>query len=606
MEKGGQPRDGLGERRGVVASSLEDKLRPHIGIYGEHSLPCVVSVFRREIGVTERHKLSTLERRRYLEEMASATLDVLVIGGGITGAGCALDAASRGLRVGLVEKRDFASGTSSKSTKLIHGGLRYLKQGEFRLVREVGRERAILHRNAPHIVIPEMMLLPIVENGTYGRFATSIGLWVYDILAGVKREERRIMLSKQETLEREPLLRSDTLIGGGLYVEYRTDDTRLTIEVLKTARRYGANIVNYANVRSFIYDNGIVVGANVQDEIHGDVYPVYARKIVNAAGPWVDELRSRDGSLYGKRLHVTKGVHLVVPHHRFPVKQSVYFDVPDGRMIFAIPRDGCTYIGTTDTNYQGELDSVRVTMEDVEYLIHAVNHMFPSVHLSTADIVSSWAGLRPLIHEDGKAPSELSRKDEIFISPSGLISIAGGKLTGYRKMAERVVDEVVRQLRAEGMTGFGPCRTDSIVLSGGAIPWEEIPNWIDAILRDVAHHRITQSKVKELVYRYGSNTTEVVNRFTQLLDEFRFTSANVSEILAVAEAKYCVEKEMATNLSDFFIRRTGHIFFGRSGIPNLKPAVAKAIAEALSWRTEMLEDDEQAFQAEYESVVHFV
>jgi glycerol-3-phosphate dehydrogenase len=199
----------------------------------------------------------------------------------------------------------------------------------------------------------------------------------------------------------------------------------------------------------------------------------------------------------------------------------------------------------------------------------------------------------------------LSRKDEIFISPTGLISIAGGKLTGYRKMAERVIDEVVRQLSADGMTGVGSCRTENIVLSGGAIRSEEIPNWIDAIWRDVAHYPVTQSQVKELVYRYGSNASEVISLFTQLWEATRFMPSDVSETLAVAEAKYCVDEEMATNLSDFFIRRTGRVFFGRSGIPNLKSGVAAAIAEALGWRTETLEDDERQFQAEYESVVQF-
>lgn len=223
-------------------------------------------------------KLSSFTRQACLEEMASKRLDLLIIGGGVTGAGIALDAASRGLTVGLVEKQDFAAGTSSRSTKLVHGGLRYLKQGDVQLVREVGRERAILYRNAPHIVIPEKMILPIVEKGTYGKLATSVGLYIYDVLAGVERKERRIMLNKQRTMEAEPLLRTDILKGGGLYFEYRTDDARLTVEVMKTARAHGALCTNYTEATEFIYENGKVTGVRAKDLLSGSEYELYAKK----------------------------------------------------------------------------------------------------------------------------------------------------------------------------------------------------------------------------------------------------------------------------------------------------------------------------------------
>ncbi|BCJ85514.1 hypothetical protein skT53_04990 [Effusibacillus dendaii] len=234
--------------------------------------------------------LSSFTRINKLQEMAQQRLDLLVRGGGITGAGLALDASSRGLTVGLVEKQDFAAGTSSRSTKLIHGGLRYLKQGELQLVKEVGRERAILYRNAPHIVILEKMLLPIVTNGTYGKLATSFALWLYDRLAGVKKEERRVMLSKQATEKQEPLLRKDILKGSGLYIEYRTDDARLVIEVIKTAAAYGALCANYAEATRFIYQDQKAIGVVVTELLSQTEYQIFARKIVNAAGPWVDQL----------------------------------------------------------------------------------------------------------------------------------------------------------------------------------------------------------------------------------------------------------------------------------------------------------------------------
>jgi glycerol-3-phosphate dehydrogenase len=374
---------------------------------------------------------SSIHRKDFVEQLASTQFDLLVIGGGITGCGIALDAALRGMKVALIEKNDFASGTSSRSTKLIHGGLRYLKQLEIKLVHDVGSERAVVHRNARHVVIPEKMLLPIVENGSLGKNSSSLGLLVYDLLAGVKKDERRKMLNKHDTLKAEPLLAKDKLVGGGLYFEYRTDDSRLTIEIAKSAFANGATLLNYAESKGFVYNSDKkITGAKVIDNISGQEFEVKASVVVNACGPWVDLLRKEDNSLKGKRLLLTKGVHLVFPYEKLPLQQAAYFDVGDGRMIFAIPRNSITYVGTTDTVYNQSIDKPQCSKEDVEYLLKAVNNIFPTLQLKQQDIVSSWAGLRPLIFEDGKSASEVSRKDEVMISDSGLISIAGGKLTG--------------------------------------------------------------------------------------------------------------------------------------------------------------------------------
>ncbi len=404
-----------------------------------------------------------------LQEMAQAPLDVLVIGGGITGAGILLDAAARGMRAGLVEMQDFAAGTSSRSTKLVHGGLRYLKQLEIGVVAEVGRERAIVYENGPHVTTPEWMLLPIYKGGTFGRLSTSLGLRVYDLLAGVKRGERRSMLSAEAALEKEPLLRREGLLGGGYYVEYRTDDARLTIEVLKAAAAQGAMAANYAKATELRYEGGRVVGAAVRDRVGGGTYELRARKVINAAGPWVDTLREWDGSKQGKMLQLTKGVHLVFDQGRFPLGQAVYFDTPDGRMVFAIPREGKTYVGTTDTVYQGDIAHPRMSEADRQYVIDAINGMFPSLRIKAEDVESSWAGVRPLIYEEGKSPSEISRRDEIWQSDSGLITMAGGKLTGYRKMAETVVDRVAAQLGKEHGLRFHACATKHLPISGGQV-----------------------------------------------------------------------------------------------------------------------------------------
>jgi glycerol-3-phosphate dehydrogenase len=343
---------------------------------------------------------SALKRSEIISQLRSESFDLLVIGGGITGAGIALDAASRGLKVGLIEKNDFAYGTSSRSTKLIHGGLRYLKQLEFGLVKEVGSERAVVHNLAPHLVIPEKMLLPLHEKRGLGYWLTSIGLKLYDWLAGVKPEDQRRMLTRHQTLRAEPLLREDGIKGGAIYAEYRTDDARLTIEIMKAAVSHGAIALNYVAANNFTVEDGRIRAVAAEDIFSGQSILIRATTVVNAAGPWVDELRKANQSLEGKRLHLTKGVHIVVPKARLPIQQAIYFDVEeDGRMIFAIPRGRTTYIGTTDTTYTENKDDVHTTREDALYLLRAVNSTFPNVNLDVRDIESCWAGLRPLIHE---------------------------------------------------------------------------------------------------------------------------------------------------------------------------------------------------------------
>ena len=260
------------------------------------------------------NSLASANRHKLVHRTEVEHYELIVIGGGITGAGIALDAATRGLKTVLLEKDDFASGTSSKSTKLVHGGLRYLKQFEFALVHEVGRERAIVHHLAPHLVINEKMILPLVKGGTYGRFMTSLGLKVYDILAGVKREDRRRMLSRRRTLELEPLIRKDLLKGGGIYAEYRTDDARLTLEILKTADQKDADVLNYAQVEDFILSEGKVRGVVWRDRLSGEEHRVHARHVINAAGPWVDQLRDIDKSLNGKYLRSHRGRPRALSH----------------------------------------------------------------------------------------------------------------------------------------------------------------------------------------------------------------------------------------------------------------------------------------------------
>ncbi|TAH18387.1 MAG: glycerol-3-phosphate dehydrogenase/oxidase [Cytophagales bacterium] len=551
---------------------------------------------------------SALHRKDFIAQLKTTEYDTLVIGGGITGAGIALDCASRGLKVALIDKQDFGAGTSSRSTKLIHGGLRYLKQLEVGLVMEVGRERETLHRNCPHLVVPEKMLLPLIKNGTYGTLATSFGLWVYDKLAGVKNEEQRVMLSKEETAAQEPLLRQDILEGGGLYIEYRTDDARLTAEVIKTAVRYKANCLNYVSAVEFVYnERGRISATKVKDEITGEILTVKAKTTVNAAGPWVDEIRDFDTSNHktNKYLQLTKGVHLVVPYHRLPLQQSIYFDVPNGRMMFAIPRGEITYVGTTDTTYKDEINEPKTTAEDVSYILASANSMFPSVNLSENDIISSWAGLRPLIHEDGKSPSEISRKDEIFVSEAWLISIAGGKLTGFRKMAERVTDKVFQRLKKKYQYESKDCFTDKITLSGGDFKsYDAVEEYVAILAEELAVSGLGQKDANYLVFNYGKNAKMIVDKIADIRNKDYHPEVNMQIVMAKAELWYCFHYEFVNNLSDFFIRRTGRLYFNRPSIDYLLEPIAEELSNYLeaAKSKEMLMAD---FNGEYQLVVTF-
>jgi glycerol-3-phosphate dehydrogenase len=495
-----------------------------------------------------KHYLFNAQKREEVKTLlASKEFDVLIIGGGITGAGILLDAASRGLSAALIEKEDYASGTSSRSTKLIHGGLRYLKNFEFKLVREVGKERAIVYNIAPHLVVPEKMLLPLVKGGSFGKFGTGIGLWLYDKLAGVTGEDKRKILSKGKTLEIEPTLRNDILKGAGYYAEYRTNDARLTLEITKTAVQLKATAINYAAATDLVYENKKITGVKCIDVITKTPFSIKAKKIVNATGPWVDELRKKDKSLSEKKLHLTKGVHIVVNREKLPIKNSIYFDVEGGRMIFAIPRQEITYIGTTDTDFSEDKNSPKATKEDAQYLIDATNRMFPNAELKLLDILSSWSGIRPLVHEDGKNTSELSRKDELFVSNSGLITIAGGKLTGYRLMAKKVVDLISKQLNINHK-----CTTQNIKISGGEF---DTPDLVDSFILSIKSRlkslKLSEKKAEYLVRTYGKQANSI-------LEIFENENFNV---LVEAEVWFSLRYDSTITLIDFFLRRTGKINF---------------------------------------------
>lgn len=525
---------------------------------------------------------SAFDRETIERNLQEEKFDLVIVGGGITGAGIALDATSRGMSVALVEMGDFASGTSSRSTKLVHGGLRYLQQFEIKEVADLGKERAIVYENGPHVTTPEWMMLPFHKGGNMGKTTASFGIRLYDYLAGVKKNERRKILSAKETLAKNPFVKKDGLKGSGYYVEYRTDDARLTIEVMKKAVELGANAINYTKAEHFLYDdNKQVVGVTVTDRLSGKAYDIKGHRVINAAGPWVDKVRKLDYATNNKHLRLTKGIHLVIDKQKFPMEQAVYFDTPDGRMVFAIPRDKKVYVGTTDTVYDEAVINPKALESDHNYVIKAINYMFPDVHITEKDIESSWAGVRPLIYEEGKDPSEISRKDEVWFSESGLITMAGGKLTGYRKMAEKLLDDVSKSLAKETCKKYKPVQTKHLPISGGDIGGSE---QLEAFLSKKAkegNNRFgwTLEEGREMAKRFGSNIDQLFTYAQEHKEQNETTLPNS----LYAELRYSIQHEAVTTPIDFLLRRTGYLLFDMPYLLEWKDAVVDEMAKQFHW-----------------------
>lgn len=530
-------------------------------------------------------------RASNLKALADGRFDLVIIGGGITGAGIARDAALRGLSVALVERRDFASGTSSRSSKLVHGGLRYLQQGDVGLVREAATERYVVRRLAPHLARPVQMLFPIYSRASYAKM--SAGLWTYDRLASISDAERHHMLGRDEALALEPRLRAEKLYAAGLYYEYLTDDARLVIEVVKAAAALGAVVANYCAVEDFLFDGERLDGVVARDQLSGDPLDIRGRVIVNAAGPWVDAVRLLSEPHDQPRLRLTKGVHLGIRTERIGLSRIVVMNAPDKRGVFAIPRGAVTYLGTTDTFYENPEDYPGVTMDDVLYLLESANRTFAVDPLLTPDdVVNGWAGLRPLLFQEGKAPSELSRKDEVMVAGNGLISVAGGKLTTFRRMAERVVDMVAEQLQARG--AVAPARrgqSDSAVLPSG----ETGPD-VDAFAAGLRERwpRLDPTLIERLVPLYGSHAERIIDGIAAdpVLGERYDTALPVTH----AELAYALREEMVMTVTDFMERRSRLLLWDPDMGRGIVDAVARALGEPLGWDATRVHDEAQRYR----------
>jgi glycerol-3-phosphate dehydrogenase len=544
-------------------------------------------------------ELSSHTRARNLDALGREAFDLLVIGGGITGAGIARDAALRGLRVALVERRDFAIGTSSRSSKLIHGGLRYLPQGDVGLVIEAANERRVLRRLAPHLARPIQVLYPVHSRSGYATI--SAGLWTYDRIARVLKDERNRMLGRDETLAAEPLLRPDKVYGAGLYYECLTDDARLVVETIKSAAALGVVVANYAPATQLMTEDGRLTGAVVHDTTTDAEIAVRAAGVVNAAGPWVDEVRLLQGGSERPRLHLTKGIHLVLPRERLPVSRLVVMHTPDKRAVFVVPRGDVVYLGTTDTDYDGGYDDPAITLDDANYLLDAANATFAVEPLGLGDVISAWAGLRPLLHEAGKKPTEISRKDELMIGPTGLISIAGGKLTTYRKMAERVVDTVVEQMSARGLRTFDKRGdSDTEPLSGG-----DIGDDIDAFAARLAQRwpQVPADIVSRLASLYGSAGERMVEAMVG--DPLLAARCAPDAAVTRSEVAHAVREEMALTVEDFLERRARLLLWDVHNGLTVADAVARLMGHHLGWSAARCAAEAASYRAHVREVKAF-
>jgi glycerol-3-phosphate dehydrogenase len=487
--------------------------------------------------------------KRIVDALKDGPFDLLILGGGITGAGVALDATLRGLRVALIDKGDFASGTSSASSKLVHGGLRYLEHGDFRLVYEALHERGRLLRNAPHLVRPLRFVLPFYRQSRMPSWKGRAGLLLYDLLAGTENIGRSRSLALGELRDEFPTLQSEGLLSAATYYDAQMDDARVCIEVLKSAANEGAVLANY--VEAVAFESG---GVHVVDRVGGADFTIRALQVLNATGPWIDQVCRLAGDTSGPHLKPTKGVHLVAPG-RGLTSAFLLLHPADGRVFFVIPWLGKTLIGTTDTLDAGCPDVVPITSEDIAYLLEGHNYYF-SPPLSESAILGRFAGLRPLLRSNSDDPASMTRDFRLFASQSGLLSVAGGKYTTYRHISEVATDEIAKRLGNRR-----PCRTRDYRLDGAPEQsWPEFQSHAIPALR--THYGFGADTARHLLHRYGRRAFDVA--------EYAVSDPELAQPIAScepdinAELAYQRDHEMAIYPEDSLLRRTRLGLFGKA------------------------------------------
>ena len=527
--------------------------------------------------MTAPHPFSPAGRARALEEMGTHPLDLLVVGGGITGAGIARDAALRGWTVGLVEREDFGSGTSSRSSKIIHGGVRYLEYGQFLLVRESARERKTLRRIAPHLVHPIPFLYPVFGGDSF--WMIRAGLELFDRMSSASGAERHQNLGPAQVRERLPGLR-DPLKGGVLYLEYITDDARFTMENALSAARQGAWVANRAAAR-LLQAGGRVVGAEVTDMVSGRTHTVRARVTVNATGPWAERTLAAAGIRSPSRIVPSKGIHLLLDASTLPIQGACFLKAANGRRGLAMRRLDRVYVGTSDDEYWGPLEAPRATRAEVEELLAMVQDCFPGAGVRMEDVRATWAGIRPLIQQPGKSTRDTSRHDEVWSGTPGVVTIAGGKLTTYRAMARRTLKAVARQL---GQKPPGRDRTGEVPLPGGDLGGVDPEAYRTARTSDLVARGVAPATAARLTWLYGRQLEELLALGDE--DPAWLEPLHPDVPALRGEARLAAEREMAGTLIDFMDRRAALLLFANGQGEAAAAAAADVMGDALGWSAE--------------------
>ena len=514
--------------------------------------------------------LATTDRTRLLDQLENDSFDVLIIGGGITGAGAAREASLRGLSVALVEARDFASGTSGRSSKLIHGGLRYLAMGDVNLVRETALERKRLHGLAPHLAEPLWMLAPARSRAGLLKFRTAISL--YEKLGAVEERDRHRNWQSAELEQNEPCLNQDTYRYACAYREYLTDDVRLVLANLRDATRRGASAANHLAVEKILHENDNVAGVIARCALTKREISIRAKSVVNAAGPWIERLMELDEGKAASRLHLSKGVHIVVDRNRLPVRNLVIMGTEDRRTIFAIAKGDSVYLGTTDTSYPSSATVwPSVDLADVEYLLAPTTKTFKIDPLGPQDVVGAWSGLRPLIAQQGKEAKEISRRDEIWVSDSKLVTIAGGKLTGYRRMAEDVIDRAVEVADGLSNSPGAKSQTEEEPLPGGDFAGD-LSTLATGLIQQ---HGVSEACADRLVRLFGCEASDVASLGPEPVVE--------GGSVISGEIEWAVEKEAAATLEDVVYRRTRAALYSARECRKLIEPVSLELQARLGW-----------------------
>ncbi|WP_413291949.1 glycerol-3-phosphate dehydrogenase/oxidase [Bdellovibrio sp. HCB185ZH] len=525
---------------------------------------------------------SFVNRIQNLSKMKSQEFDLIIIGGGINGAGVARDACARGMSVALVETRDFASGTSSRSSKMVHGGIRYLENMDFKLVYEALNERNKLFEMAPHLVHPLRFMLPLYKESRVGMFKMGLGMWLYDILALFQSPEMHERLDSKESMERMTALRETDLLGSYVYSDGYMDDDRLVYETLRSANEMGMVAANYVSATGAEFGaDGKISSVHCEDQLSKEKFTIRGRHVISSVGPWTDQLGDKLFKDWKKILRPTKGIHLTLPQHRLPLTSAVVMGAEKGdRIVFGIPRHDMIIIGTTDTDFKESPENVGVTPEDVKYLLDITSHYFPGANLTPHDVISSYAGVRPLVNDGSSTEGKTSREHTIIDDPRGVTFVAGGKYTTYRLMCQQTVSHALKSFPVEDRARFA--KKDTAVAfnqytTESAFHEAQVlaSAWAQEYGRPVAD-------VAALAQRYGREAEVILSKYDQRYSYWQL------------EAAQAIDNTMCLNLRDFFSRRV-HLFLAdrNHGLKHLDE-IAQVFQEKLSWSEKRLHDEKHA------------